>query len=48
MVYDSLGDLVTSTDPLNHTTTNTYDSNRNLLSTTDPLGDTSPPGKAWT
>jgi YD repeat-containing protein len=40
MVYDALGDLLTSTDPLNHTTTNTYDANENLLSTTDPLGHT--------
>jgi RHS repeat-associated protein len=38
MVYDNLGDLLTSTDPLNHTTTNTYDANQDLLSTTDPLG----------
>jgi RHS repeat-associated protein len=38
MVYDSSGDLLSSTDPLGHTTTNTYDSNRNLISTTDPLG----------
>src|SRR6185437_8392531 len=35
--YNNFGDVVTSTDPLSHTTTNTYDSNRNLLSTTDPL-----------
>ncbi|MFP5228958.1 MAG: DUF6531 domain-containing protein, partial [Acidobacteriota bacterium] len=27
MVYDSYGDLLSSTDPLNHTTTNTYDAN---------------------
>jgi YD repeat-containing protein len=40
MVYDSLGDLLSSTDPLGHTTTNTYDSNQNLISTTDPLGHT--------
>jgi YD repeat-containing protein len=40
MVYDALGDLLTLTDPLNHTTTNTYDANQNLLSTTDPLGHT--------
>jgi RHS repeat-associated protein len=38
MVYDTLGDLLISTDPLGHTTTNAYDANRNLLSTTDPLG----------
>jgi RHS repeat-associated protein len=37
MVYDTMGDLLTSTDPLGHTTTNTFDSNQNLLSTTDPL-----------
>ena len=40
MVYDSNGDLLSSTDPLGHTTTNTYDANHNLLSTTDPLGHT--------
>ena len=40
MVYDSLGDLLTSTDPLNLTTTNTYDARQDLLSTTDPLGHT--------
>ncbi|MGA3134143.1 MAG: RHS repeat-associated core domain-containing protein [Terracidiphilus sp.] len=40
MIYDSQGDLLSSTDPLKNTTTNTYDANRNLLSTTDPLGNT--------
>ncbi len=40
MVYDALGDLLSSTDPLGHTTTNTYDANQNLLTTTDPLGHT--------
>ena len=40
MVYDTLGDVLSSADPLNHTTTNTYDANQNLLSTTDPLGHT--------
>ncbi|MGD0470655.1 MAG: DUF2341 domain-containing protein [Terriglobales bacterium] len=40
MVYDSLGDLISSTDPLNLTTTNTFDINQDLLSTTDPLGHT--------
>ena len=40
MVYDTMGDLLTSTDPLGHTTTNTYDANQNLLSTTDPLNHT--------
>jgi RHS repeat-associated protein len=40
MVYDSQGDLLSSTDPLGHTTTNTYDANLNLISTTDPLGHT--------
>jgi len=40
MIYDSLGNLLQSTDPLGHVTTNTYDANRNLLSTTDPLGHT--------
>jgi RHS repeat-associated protein len=38
MVYDTLGDLLVSTDPLGHITTNTYDLNQNLMSTTDPLG----------
>ena len=38
MIYDSLGNLLQSTDPLGNVTTNTYDANRNLLSTTDPLG----------
>ncbi len=40
MVYDSLGDLLSSTDPLGNTTINTYDANQDLLSTTDPLGHT--------
>jgi len=40
LVYDNLGNLLSTTDPLNHTTTNTYDSNRNKLSVTDPLGHT--------
>ena len=40
MVYDSMGDLLSSTDPLGNTTTNTYDANQNLLSITDPLGHT--------
>ena len=40
MAYDSAGDLLSSTDPLGHTTTNTYDANQNLLTTTDPLGHT--------
>ncbi len=40
MIYDSLGDLLQSTDPLGNITTNTYDANQNLLSTTDPLGHT--------
>ena len=38
MVYNSLGDLVSSTDPLNHTTANVYDASRNLTSVTDPMG----------
>ena len=38
MVYDSYGDLLSSTDPLNNTTTNYYDANHNLISTKDPLG----------
>jgi RHS repeat-associated protein len=37
MVYDTAGDLLTSTDPLGHTTTNVYDANRNLTSVTDPM-----------
>lgn len=37
MVYDTMGDLLSSTDPLGHKTTNTYDGSQNLLSTTDPL-----------
>jgi RHS repeat-associated protein len=40
MVYDTNGNLLSSTDPLGHTTTNVYDSNQNLLSMTDPLGHT--------
>jgi RHS repeat-associated protein len=38
MVYDSNGDVLSSTDPLGLTTTNSYNANFNLLSTTDPLG----------
>ena len=38
MVYDGYGDVLSSTDPLGHTTTNVYDANRNLTSVTDPLG----------
>jgi RHS repeat-associated protein len=37
MVYDSYGMLLSSTDPLGHTTTNVYDANHNLVSVTDPL-----------
>jgi RHS repeat-associated protein len=40
MIYDSYGMLLSSTDPLNHTTINAYDANHNLISTTDPLGHT--------
>ncbi|MGA2649953.1 MAG: DUF2341 domain-containing protein [Terracidiphilus sp.] len=40
MVYDANGDVLSSTDPLGHTTTNTYDAKFNLLSTTDPLNHT--------
>lgn len=40
LIYDNQGDLLTSTDPLGHTTTNAYDENRNLVSVTDPLGHT--------
>jgi RHS repeat-associated protein len=38
MVYDGYGDLLSSTDPLGHTTTNVYDANHDVASTTDPLG----------
>ena len=41
MIYDSYGMLLSSTDPLGHTTTNVYDANHNLTSVTDPLGHTS-------
>jgi RHS repeat-associated protein len=41
MVYDNLGNLLQSTDPLGLTTTNVYDQYSNLLSVTDPLGHTS-------
>ncbi len=40
MVYDSYGMLLSSTDPLGHTTTNVYDANHNLISVTDPLSHT--------
>ena len=40
MVYDSNGNLLSSTDPLGHITTNAYDASLNLTSTTDPLGHT--------
>ena len=40
IVYDTLGNVLSSTDPLNHTTTNVYDAFENLISTTDPLGNT--------
>jgi RHS repeat-associated protein len=40
MVYDRMGDLLSSTDPLGHTTISTYDANHNLTSVTDPLGHT--------
>jgi RHS repeat-associated protein len=39
MVYDSYGMLLSSTDPLKHTTTNVYDSNHNLISVTVPRDD---------
>jgi YD repeat-containing protein len=39
MVYDNMGDLLSSTDPLGHTNTNTYDANQSLLSRTDQLND---------
>jgi len=37
MVYDTMGDLLSSTDPMGKITANTYDASQNLLSTTDPL-----------
>jgi YD repeat-containing protein len=40
MVYDNYGMLLSSTDPLGHTTTNVYDSKHNLISVTDPLNHT--------
>lgn len=40
MIYDSMGDVLSSTDPLGHTTTNTYDASQNLLSSNDPLNHT--------
>ena len=38
MIYDAYGMLLSSTDPLGHTTTNVYDANHDLISVTDPLG----------
>src|SRR5207244_3326337 len=35
--YDKYGDLLTTTDELNHTTTHTYDDYGRVLTTTDPL-----------
>ena len=40
LVYDSYGKLLSSTDPLHHTTSNVYDANHNLTSVTDPLNHT--------
>ncbi|SPF46817.1 hypothetical protein SBA4_3570016 [Candidatus Sulfopaludibacter sp. SbA4] len=40
LVYDVYGMLLTSTDPLNHTTTNVYNPDHTLQSVTDPLGHT--------
>jgi len=37
--YNSFGEVLTSTDPLGHTSSNTYDSHGNLLSTTTPSPD---------
>ena len=37
--YNSLGQVLTATDPLNHTTTSVYDSNGNLTSVTTPSPD---------
>ncbi|MGA2084000.1 MAG: DUF2341 domain-containing protein [Terracidiphilus sp.] len=39
MVYDRYGMLLSSTDPLGHTTTNAYDANHNLISVTVPRDD---------
>ena len=40
LVYDLYGMLISSTDPLHHTTLNQYDANHNLTSVTDPSGHT--------
>jgi len=40
LVYDNYGMLLSSTDPLQHTTTNVYDASHNLISVTDPLNHT--------
>ena len=37
--YNSLGEVLTATDPLSHTTTNTYDTRGNLTSVTTPSPD---------
>jgi YD repeat-containing protein len=37
MISDSYGMLISSTDPLNHTTLNQYDAHHNLIGVTDPL-----------
>jgi RHS repeat-associated protein len=34
LYYDGIGDVLTSTDALNHTTTNTYDTSRHIIQTT--------------
>jgi YD repeat-containing protein len=38
MVYDAYGMLLSSTDPLGNTTSNTYDANHNLIAVIDAMG----------
>jgi RHS repeat-associated protein len=46
--YNSFGEVLTSTDPLGNTTTNTYDGSGNLLSTTTPSPDGTKAGNTTT
>src|SRR5205807_8725290 len=39
-IYDSYGKLLSSTDPLSHTTRNRFDDTHQLIAVTDPLGHT--------